>query len=206
MKRVSPVPSLLLAAAAMTMGCTHNVMPKVTPEKIPAVEPPIASRALLLLPPSFEMYGLQESNGIHKWRYHLGEAMAGGLADLVGKSFVHGEARHVPDDEVLRWLTGPPDTAGADLLLVPHFEEGDMAEGLLKTRAEARLRLDVRSFRTGRTLSWRIAGRKSSMFQSMKGLTGNAIEQALRGLSDSLAAHRKELEARESAAVLGSGT
>lgn len=137
MSRTTAV-ALLLGAALCAAACTHNVMPKITPAKVPSVEPRIESRALLLLSASFEQYGIQESNGIHKWRYHYGQAMAAALGDLVTQSFAHAEVRHVEDAEVLRWLTAPPDTALADVMLVPYFEEGGQRERMFDIVADAR--------------------------------------------------------------------
>jgi len=67
MSRATRVPWPLLVAVMMTTACTHNVMPKITPTKVPAVQPRIGSRAVLLLSASFEQYGTKESNGVHKW-------------------------------------------------------------------------------------------------------------------------------------------
>jgi hypothetical protein len=95
---------------------------------------------------------------------------------------------------VLQWLSAPADTSIADLLLVPYVESGSMEERALKAVADARLRVDVRSLRTGKTYSLTAAGRSARAFSSSKGLTGTALEGALRSLSDSLSAHRGDLE------------
>jgi hypothetical protein len=194
MSRAMRVPWLPVSMLIVTAGCMHNVMPKITPAKVPSVEPRIESRALLLLSASFEQYGIQESNGIRKWRYHYGEAMAAALTDLVTQSFTQGDVRHMSDAEVLQWLTAAPDTSLADVLLVPYFEEGGRTDRLFDTVAEARLRLDARTLPANLTYSWVAHGRTARAFTSRKGLTGNTLEQVLRALSDSLSAHRSELQ------------
>jgi hypothetical protein len=176
------------------IGCTHNVMPKITPAKVPAVQPPIQSRAVLLITNSFQSYTTQSSSGIHSYNYHLGESIAAALEDMIKQSFVQAETRHLPDAEVLQWLSAPADTNVADLLLVPHFESGSFQDKAIKMVADARLRMDVRSLRTGQTFSLTSVGRSARAFSSLKGLTGTALEGALRTLSDSLGAHRAELE------------
>lgn len=190
-----PVRWSLLPLLTVAAACTHNVMPKVTPAKVPSVVPPIEAHALLLLSPSFQDYGVQESNGFHKWRYHLGEAAAAALSDLVSQSFTRGEARAVTDAEILQWLTAPPDTSIADVLLVPHFDEGGNTDRVFDTVSEARLRLEARTLPGNRTYSWVAAGRTARVLTSRRGLSGNTLEQVLRALSDSLAAHRADLEA-----------
>ena len=188
---LAPVVSLLAS------GCTHNVDPKVTPAKIPSVQPPIASRALLLIPTSFETYTTQSSSGVHRWNYHLGKSVAAALADMVAQSFAKSETQHLADAELFRRLSAPADTSQADVLLVPYFESGGARERAFDAVAEARLRLDVRSFRTGETFAWTAVGRSARVLSSRKGLTGSALEQALGALSDSLTAHRGDLEMAE---------
>ncbi|MGH7517937.1 MAG: hypothetical protein ACREOC_10765 [Gemmatimonadales bacterium] len=185
---------LLILASAGALGCTHHVTPKVTPSKIAAVDPPIASRALLLISPAFEEYTSEYSSGVHRWRQHLGQSVTAALIDLVGHSFARSETRRVQDVELLQWLSAPADTTVADVLLVPAFEVGGMRERAFDAVAETRFRLDVRAYHTGKTYSWPVAGRSARAFSSMRGLTGTALEQALRGLSDTLAAHRGDLE------------
>ncbi|HET9726141.1 MAG TPA: hypothetical protein VFP28_04435 [Gemmatimonadales bacterium] len=196
MSRAIRVPWLLLVAVMMTTACTHNVMPKITPTKVPAVQPRIDSRAVLLLSASFEQYGTKESNGVHKWIYHYGEAMSGALTDLVGQSFTHADVRHVSDADVLRWLTASPDSAPADVLLIPYFEESGHQERMVDEVVDARIRLDARTLPANQTYSWAAQGHTARVFTSRKGLAGNTLEQVLRALSDSLAAHRAELEPR----------
>jgi hypothetical protein len=194
MSRAICVPWLMLTAVTMTSACTHNVMPKITPTKVPAVQPRIESRALLLLSASFEQYGTKESNGVHKWVYHYGEAMSGALTDLVGQSFAHADVRHVSDADVLRWLTALPDSAKADVLLVPYFEASGQHDRMVDEVADARIRLDARTLPANQTYSWPAQGHTARMVTSKKGLAGSTLEQVLRALSDSLAAHRPELE------------
>ena len=170
-------------------------MPKITPEKVPSVDPPIASRAVLLLGTSFEQYGAEQSDGIHKYHYHYGEAMTKALSDLISQSFAHADVRHVEDAEVLRWLTAAPDTAVADVLLVPYFEKAAPRERVLDVAADARLRLEARTLAANQTYSWIATGHSARVFSSRRGLTGSTLEQVLRALSDSLGAHRAELEA-----------
>jgi hypothetical protein len=183
-----------LAVSLGVLGCTHNVMPKITPAKIPAVNPPIQSHALLLITSSFQSYTTQSSSGIHSYNYHLGESVSAALQDMIAQSFARAETRRLPDAEVLQWLSAPADTSIADLLLVPYFESGSMKERAVKVVADARLRVDVRSLRTGKTFSLTAVGRSARAFSSLKGLTGTALEVALRSLSDSLSAHRGDLE------------
>lgn len=185
---------LILALAAIATGCTHNVDPKVTPAKIPAVSPPINARALLLVPPSFEEYVSTTTEGVHTYKYQYGKTVTAALADLIKGSFVSGETRHVADADILAWLSGPVDTMTADLLLVPYFEKGDARTRMFDLKAELRVRLDGRSYRSGGTFSWTGEGSTTRAFTSRGGLTGSALEEALKGLSDSLLAHRSELE------------
>jgi hypothetical protein len=179
---------LVLLASLGAFGCTHNVMPKITPAKIPAVQPPIQSSAMLLITNSFQSYTTQSSSGIHSYNYRLGESVSAGLVDMIEHSFVRAETRHLADAEVLQWLSAAADTSVADLLLVPYFESGSYQERAVKAVADARLRVDVRSLRTGQTFSLTATGRSARAFSSLKGLTGTALEAALRSLSDSLGA------------------
>jgi hypothetical protein len=181
----------LLALAA----CMNNVDPKVTPSKVPAVRPPLQSRAILLLPRSFETYTSQSSQGINSYTYHLGESAADALTDLIKNSFQQAETRRVSDVESVQYLTAPADTSVADLLLVPYFERGGYSQRALDIVANVRLRLDVRSYKSGAMYSWTATGRTARAISSLKGLTGNALEQALRAVGDSLRAHRSDLEA-----------
>jgi len=183
-----------IAAIAVVVGCTHTVTPKITPSKIAAVQPPIHSRAILVITPSFEAYTSQSSQGFHHYNYQLGQSASGALQDLVTNSFDHGTVQHVTDAEVIQWLAAPPDTTAADLLLVPYFETGGTKQGLFKVSSDVRLRLDVRPYRGKGTYSWAAEGHTGRVMSSRKGLTGSALEQALTGLSDSLAAHRAQLE------------
>ena len=121
--------------------------------------------------------------------------MAAALGDLVTQSFTHGDVRHISDAEVLQWLTAAPDTSLADVLLVPYFENGGQTDRVFDSVAEARLRLDARTLSANLTYSWAAQGRTARALSSRKGLTGNTLEQVLRALSDSLSAHRSELEA-----------
>lgn len=183
-----------VAVLGCIVGCTHNVAPKVTPAKIAAVQPPIRARAVLIITPSFETYTTQSSQGIHHYNYQLGQSAAAALQDLVASSFDHGATQRLSDAELIRWLAAPPDTSAADLLLVPYFETGGVKKGLFTQSADVRLRLDVRLYRGG-TYSWTAVGHTGRAISSLRGLTGSALEQALRGVADSLAAHRGQLEA-----------
>jgi hypothetical protein len=120
--------------------------------------------------------------------------VAAALSDLIADSFTRGETRRLPDADVLQWLSAPADTNTADLLIVPYFESGGTRERVFDAVAEARFRVDVRSLRTGRTFAWAVVGQSTRVFSSHKGLTGSALEQALQALSDTLAAHRGDLE------------
>ena len=184
----------VLIWVVIVAGCTQNVVPRISPAKVPGVQPPIRSRVLLLVTPSFQNFEADESDGPNRWRYHLGESMAAALSDFVAKSFTEGRTQRVSDAEVLQWLASSPDTATTDLLLVPYFEAGAMRERLFDKVAEARFRLDGRSLRTGRTYSWRVQGRTASFWSSDRGLAGNVLEHLVQALRDTLATHRSELE------------
>jgi hypothetical protein len=183
-----------VAALGVIAGCTHNVTPKVTPSKIAAVQPPIRARAILIITPSFETYTTQSSQGLHHYNYELGKSASGALQDLVASSFAQGTTQRLSDADVIRWLAAPSDTGAADLLLVPYFETGGVKHGLFTESADVRLRLDARSYRGGGTYSWVALGHTGRAITSSRGLTGSALEQALRGVADSLAAHRAQLE------------
>jgi hypothetical protein len=189
----------LVGLAATVIACVHQVHPTVTPSQVPAVAPPIQAHALLLIAPSFEKYVSASSSAGQQFRYHFGESATPALGDLVRRSFTKGDTRNLSDAEVLQWLTGPADTTVADLLLVPTFEAAGAHDRLLDVQAEVRLRLNVRSLRAGNTLSWVTLGGTTRVVSSRGGLTGSALEGALRALCDTLAAHRTELEAKAQA-------
>lgn len=193
MRRASP---LLLGLAGAVIACVHQVSPTVTPAKVPAVAPPIQARALLLVAPSFEQYTSASSSGVHQFRYHFGESATAALTDLVRESFTTGETKHLSDAEILHWLTGPADTTVADLLLVPTFEAAGAHDRFLDIRAEVKFRVNVRSLRTGNTFSWVTLGGTTRVVSSRGGLTGSALEGALHAFSDTLAAHRADLETK----------
>jgi hypothetical protein len=135
------------ALVGCIVGCVHNVAPKVTPSKIPSVQPPIHSRAVLIITPSFESYTSQSSEGIHQFNYYLGKSAAGALQNLVTTSFDHAVIQRLSDAEVIRWLVAPPDASAADVLLVPYFASGGAKQGLFTVSADVQIRLDVRSYR-----------------------------------------------------------
>jgi hypothetical protein len=181
------------AIVGWVVGCTHNVAPKVTPSRIASVQPPIHSRALLVLTPSFESYTSESQEGIHHFNYHLGASASAALQDLVTASFDSAVVQRVGDADLMRLLTAPPDASAAAVMLVPHFSTGGAREGFFTVSADVALRLDVRSAR-GSTYSWTGLGHTSRAVSSRRGLTGSALEQALQALSDSLGAHRADLE------------
>lgn len=183
-------PASLVVAAA----CTHTVDPKITPAKVNAVRPPIQARAVLLLTPAFEDYTTSEREGIHTFNYRMGESAALALTDMVRGSFVSADVKRIGDADLMKWLSGPPDTSVADLLIVPRFDAGGTGTGAFTVSSDVRLRLDVRPYRGTDTYSWTSTGHTSRMFSSHRGLAGNSLEQALNGLSDSLSAHRAHLE------------
>jgi len=193
MPRVSPTCLLASAAGVLLVGCVHNVDPKVTPAKVATVQPPIRSRATLVIAPAFETYTTQSSEGIHKYNYRLGESAARALTDLVTGSFEHAAVQRVGDAEVIKWLAAPGDTS-ADVLLVPSFSGGGTSQGLFRISADVQLRLDVRVYRTGDTFSWITIGHTARAISSRGGLTGSALEQALSALTDTLTANRARLE------------
>lgn len=193
-------------------ACALQVHLTVMPEKIPPVSPPIQARGLLLIAPSFEEYLSEGKAGFHKIRTHYGEAAATALSALVTASFAAAEIKRLADVEVQTLLDGAADTSVADLLLVPFFETAN-ARGRVTTEspsfdaagnvvvgastydemAEVKLRLNVRSFRTGSTFTWVTSG--GGEWGPGGGAAATfALEAALHSLSDSLAAHRAELE------------
>lgn len=182
------------ALGVVALACTHQVAPKVTPEKIPSVNPQIKSRVVLLIAPGFEDYTSQENEGIHHYVYHLGESAAKAVTDLVTGSFAQVDVERVTDAQVLQWLASPGDTSKADLLLVPNFGKGGTKEGLFTVSADVTLRVDARVYRSGAVYSWVTQGHTSRAMSSRRGLTGNALEQALSALTDSLTANRGKLE------------
>ena len=211
MKRVS----WFLLGLGTTAACVVHFTPAVTPQKIPPVSPRIRARALLLITPSFETYLSREKNGVQQV-FHYGEAGARALSALVTESFTVVEIRRVVAD-VQPLIAGPADTSVADILLVPSFQsararlrltEGDptyirsayvdsLQVGSAMSgdmSASVTLRLNARSFRTGRTFTWLTVGGTGPLHTSWGRATGLALEDALHVLSDSLAAHRAELE------------
>ena len=202
------------------VACNHQVDPSVTPRKIPRVSPPIQARAQLLITPSFEEYVSEGKAGFHEYRTQYGKAAARALSALVTESFVSTEIRHLKDVDALSLLTGPADSSVADLLLVPSFESAgagarfipadstftasvDVGDGMvvdipppemMTMKADVKLRLNARSLRTGSTYTWVTSGGTGWVYRTWGDLTGSALEQALYALSDSLAAHRAELE------------
>jgi len=211
MKRVS----WFLLGLGTTAACVVHFTPAVTPQKIPPVSPRIRARALLLITPSFETYLSREKNGVQQV-FHYGEAGARALSALVTESFTVVEIRRVAAD-VQPLIAGPADTSVADILLVPSFQsararlrltEGDptyirsayvdsLQVGSAVSgdmSASVTLRLNARSFRTGRTFTWLTVGGTGPLHTSWGRATGLALEVALHALSDSLAAHRAELE------------
>jgi len=211
MKRVS----WFLLGLGTTAACVVHFTPAVTPQKIPPVSPRIRARALLLITPSFETYLSREKNGVQQV-FHYGEAGARALSALVTESFTVVEIRRVAAD-VQPLIAGSADTSVADILLVPSFQsararlrltEGDptyirsayvdsLQVGSAMSgdmSASVTLRLNARSFRTGRTFTWLTVGGTGPLHTSWGRATGLALEVALHALSDSLAAHRAELE------------
>jgi len=211
MKRVS----WFLLGLGTTAACVVHFTPAVTPQKIPPVSPRIRARALLLITPSFETYLSREKNGVQQV-CHYGEAGARALSALVTESFTVVEIRRVAAD-VQPLIAGSADTSVADILLVPSFQsararlrltEGDptyirsayvdsLQVGSAMSgdmSASVTLRLNARSFRTGRTFTWLTVGGTGPLHTSWGRATGLALEVALHALSDSLAAHRAELE------------
>jgi len=200
-----------------TAACVVHFTPNVTPQKIRPVSPRIQARALLLITPSFEAYLSREKNGVQQV-FHYGGAAAKALSALVTESFAGAEIRRIGDAEVPALLASPVDTSLADLLLVPSFEstrarlrltEGDpifirsayFEDSLLvgnamsgEIMAEVTLRLNARSLGTGRTFTWVTMGGTGPVHTSWGRAAGLALEAALHVLSDSLAAHRAELE------------
>jgi hypothetical protein len=189
-----PLAVVAPALFAVIAACTHNVAPKVTPAKIATVQPPIRARAMLLITSSFESYVTTSSEGIHKYNYQMGASATQALTDLVRGSFTAAQVKRIGDADLMQWLSGPADTSLADLLIVPRFDQGSASQGAFTVSSDVRLRLDVRPYRGNATYSWSSLGHTSRAFSSHRGLTGSSLEQALNGLTDSLAAHRAHLE------------
>ena len=63
-------------------------------------------------------------------------------------------------------------------------------------QAEVKLRLSVRDLHRGKTFSWVSLGGSTRVVSSRGGLTGSALENSLNAQSDTLAAHRTDLETR----------
>lgn len=203
-------------ALCTTAACVVHFTPSVTPQKLRPVTPPIRARALLLITPSFEQYVAREKNGV-KQVFHYGEAGSKSLSTLVTQSFTAVEIRHVATEDVQPLLAGPADTSVADILLVPSFENagarlrltagdpyyvplpsvsdsmavsstsGDISAGVT-------LRVNARSLHTGRVFAWVASGGSGPLHASWGRASGLALENALHVLSDSLAAHRAQLE------------
>ncbi len=205
-----------LLGLCTTAACVVHFTPAVTPQKIPPVSPRIRARALLLITPSFEAYLSREKNGVQQV-FHYGEAGAKALSALVTESFTVVEIRRVAAADVQPLMAGPADTSVADILLVPSFQsagarlrltEGDptyirsayvdsLQVGSAMSgdiSASVTLRLNARSFRSGRTFTWLAMGGTGPLHTSWGRASGLALEDALHVLSDSLAAHRSELE------------
>lgn len=198
-------------------ACAHMVHPRVMPGKIPPASPPIRARTLLIITPSFEEYLSEGKPDFEGVSTRFGQAAAQALSALVTRSFAAAEVRRLTDEEAQALLVGAADTSLADLLLVPSFESAgargrstpgediyvaeDLVEGGVpvelqgfEMRADVILRLDARSLRTGSSFAWVTVGDTGWIMNSWGKLTGSALEQALRALTDSLAAHRAELE------------
>jgi len=201
----------------MTAACVVHFTPAVTPQKIPAVSPRIRARALLLITPSFEAYlSREKKNGVQQV-FHYGQAGTKALSALVTESFTVVEIRRVAAADVQPLIAGPADTSVADILLVPSFESAGTRLRMIKgdpiyipaayvdslqvsnvwsseIAASVTLRVNARSFRTGGTFTWITVGGTGSVQTSWGRASGLALESALHALSDSLAAHRAELE------------
>ncbi len=201
----------------MTTACVQHVTPVVTPQKIPPVSPPIRARALLLITPSFEGYLSREKNYSSHQVFRYGEAGTKALSALVTESFTVVEIRRVAAADVQRLMAGPADTSVADILLAPAFEGGGARLRMIagdpiyipapvvdsmqvsnvyttEITASVTLRLDARSFPTGSSFTWMTVGGTGPVLTSLGRASGLALEIALHAISDSLAAHRKELE------------
>jgi len=187
----------VVAGLALLAACTHNVDPRITPARVGAVQPPLRARALMLITPSFEGYVTQSQTGIHHYNYQLGTSATVALSTMIGESFEHVDVRRMTDAESVQWLAAAPDTTVADCLIVPRFERGGYSEGLTTSSVDVRLRLDVRSWRTGAVHTYASAGRSARVFSSRGGLAGSALEQAVAALADTLSAHRAELDVRK---------
>ncbi len=114
----------------------------------------------------------------------LGSLADGSVADLLlVPSFESTRAR-------LRLTEGDPiyiRTAYVDSLVVGSAMSGEVM-------AEVTLRLTAHSLRTGRTFTWVTMGGTGPVQTSWGRAASLALEAALHVLSDSLAAHRAELE------------
>lgn len=197
-----------------TTSCGYPSPTDVWPMDVPPVSPPIQTRVLVLIAPSFEEYLAEGDTTVFQVRVMYGHAARKALFALVAQSFTSANMRWVADSEVRSLRLYPADTSVADLLLLPSFSgasvvptkmEGSFCCDALgnettddpwyQVRATVALRFDARSLHTGATFTWETVGTSEHLgFTSWGRFTGRALHAALQGLSDTLAAHRAALE------------
>jgi hypothetical protein len=191
------VTASLLTAGVLLAGCTQAVVPRLTPARVPRVQPPLAGRAVVLITPTFAgQTGRSDDDGppIPTANvYQLGAAAESLVVTWARASFRDAEVRRLSEADALRlFVTGEGAAPGA-VLLLPRFE-GRFGEPYEGRRFAVRLRLDARSLRTGGVWSWAGAGRGAGAFFGPAGVaSGRALEAAVGALRDSVAAHRDSL-------------
>src|SRR2546425_11433469 len=87
------------------------------------------------------------------------------------------------------------DTATTEIYTLSLHDALPICQGLFTEASDGRIRLDVRPYRGATTYSFSSEGHTKRALTSLRGLTGNSLEQALNGLSDSLSANRAHLVA-----------
>ena len=194
--------AVALAATSASACAPTVVVPRVTPARVEAVQPPIPRRALLLLTPAFA--GFSATN-VHdgppiptQSGYELGPAASSLLQDWVARSFAGAEVRRLSDAEALRLFVTGEGAGGAEVLLLPRFElTGEPYErrAWRPSRFVASLRVDARSLATGAVRSWGVRGRSGGegFFAEAGAPSGRALERAVEALRDTVAANRGAL-------------
>ena len=156
--RAVPAAALAVLAGGAAAGCTtRTVVPRVAPEGVAPIAPPVARRALLLLTPSFAEFVTSKTRdepvGPERADYRLGPAAGRLLGDWVARSFAGAEVRRVSEQDALRTLVTGEGAGGAEVILLPRFEPaGEAVEdgtAFRGPRVTARMRVDARSLATG---------------------------------------------------------
>ncbi len=195
--------TLAVLAGGTAAGCTTRaVVPRVAPEGVAPLAPPLPRRALLLLTPAFAEHVTSKTRdepvGPERTDYRLGPAAGRLLGDWVARSFAGAEVRRLSEQDALRTLVTGEGAGGAEVILLPRFEpRGEVVEdrAMAGRRVTVRLRVDARSLATGAVRSWLVEGRagREGFGAGEAVRTGRALERAMAALGDTLAAHRGAL-------------